>query len=183
MPRSGTKKLKTQSPHDLLVSAFDRADRPEATAADLRRLRRAIEKHPEDVATFTDLVHTALLGVVKARARSPAREEALIHSIRSLQKELGRDSASRPEQLLIAQVAACAVRMHYLEQTQMSCMVSGHEPAVAAYLDKRLSSAQHRYLRAIETLMRVRNLLRGPQVQLNVATHGGQQIVANAGGS
>ena len=43
--------------------------------------------------------------------------------------------------------------------------------------ERRLSAAQRRYLRACESLARVRKLGRTtPALQLNIATHGGQQV-------
>jgi len=45
------------------------------------------------------------------------------------------------------------------------------------HLEGRLSAAQRRHLRAVETLARVRRLLsRIPAVQLNIATQGGQPV-------
>ena len=45
------------------------------------------------------------------------------------------------------------------------------------YWEGRLSAAQRRHLRAVETLARVRRLLsRIPAVQVNIATQGGQQV-------
>lgn len=48
---------------------------------------------------------------------------------------------------------------------------------VVLYWEKRLSSTQHRYLRAVESLARVRQLTRNANaVQINIAGPGGQQL-------
>ena len=41
-------------------------------------------------------------------------------------------------------------------------------------------TVQRRYLRAIETLARVRKLMVLPMMQINIAAEGGQQVVSNA---
>jgi hypothetical protein len=48
--------------------------------------------------------------------------------------------------------------------------------------ERILASKEARYLRAIETLARVRRLLKLPQVQMNVALDGGQQVNVQSGG-
>ena len=59
-------------------------------------------------------------------------------------------------------------------------MADGCSLASASYWERKLSAIQHRYLRAIETLSRVRKLMGVPMVQINIATEGGQQVVSNA---
>jgi len=47
----------------------------------------------------------------------------------------------------------------------------------AHFLEKRLNAAQWRFLRAVETLARVRKIARRtPPLQVNIATQGGQQV-------
>jgi len=44
-------------------------------------------------------------------------------------------------------------------------------------LNRRLAASQRRYLRACETLARVRKMVRTtPALQVNIATAGGQQV-------
>ncbi len=93
---------------------------------------------------------------------------------------LGYDRASPVERLLIEQVAACYLRLNITEQSFEGVMGQEHTFKLGAYWEKKLAAAQHRYLRAIETLARVRKLLGGPAVQFNIAAHGGQQVVNNA---
>ena len=50
----------------------------------------------------------------------------------------------------------------------------------SSHWERKLSSVQRRYLRAIETLARVRKLMGIPMVQINIATEGGKQVVSNA---
>ncbi len=52
--------------------------------------------------------------------------------------------------------------------------------AAASYWERKLSTVQYRYLRAIETLARVRKLMGVPMLQINITAEGGQQVVSNA---
>jgi hypothetical protein len=47
--------------------------------------------------------------------------------------------------------------------------------------ERVLASKEARYLRAIETLARVRRLLRLPAVQVNIAAEGSQQVNVQQG--
>jgi hypothetical protein len=43
------------------------------------------------------------------------------------------------------------------------------------YWERRISMTQKRYLKAIETLARIRKIT-GPGIQVNISTSGGQQV-------
>lgn len=81
--------------------------------------------------------------------------------------------ANALERSLIQHVVLCWLRLHDCELRYHTMM--GSEPTIAQanYWEKKLSANQARYLRAVETLARVRKL--ELKVQINVA---GQQIVA-----
>ncbi len=70
------------------------------------------------------------------------------------------------------------LRLQFFEQTYTRNYNTGDGVsfAKAAYLEKRLSATQRRYLRAVESLSRVQGLLARAGVQINVAQ---QQLVVN----
>ena len=98
--------------------------------------------------------------------------------LRRLRESLGAAEASPVERLLIDQVVVCHLRMHLTEQWYQSAMQGCSLPC-AAFCERKLSAVQRRYLRAIETLSRVRTLIGVPLVQVNIASGGAQQLVKN----
>jgi hypothetical protein len=82
--------------------------------------------------------------------------------------------------MLIEQIALCWLRLSIVEVRHADHTTSGSIGiSQADYWDRALSAAQRRYLRAIESLARVRRLLHPNAVQVNI---GAQQVnVANMG--
>ena len=102
----------------------------------------------------------------------------MLAEVVALKKELGFGTAPPLERLLIEQVATARLRLVHAEHTYNQCVVGQSIPlAVAVYRDNLLSSTQARFLRAIETLARVRRLARNtPALQINIANDGGKQV-------
>ena len=95
-----------------------------------------------------------------------------------LAKRLDHDTAPPIERLLIDHILTVRLRLIHAETCYNSNVV-GKPISVsqAQYWDDLLSSTQTRFLRAIETLARVRRLARNtPALQINIANEGGQQV-------
>ena len=78
----------------------------------------------------------------------------------AMRQDLGYEEASALDRLLIDQVVLCWLRLHYVEF---------HHTAISNrdHWERKLSATQRRYLRACETLARVRRL-RLPSMQINI---------------
>jgi len=81
------------------------------------------------------------------------------------------------EQMLIEEVLLCWLRLIIWEYKLTELDIEGMTLTKAEFWDKRLSGAQRRYLRACETLARVRRLTRNnPALQVNIAAQDGKQV-------
>jgi hypothetical protein len=81
------------------------------------------------------------------------------------------------EQMLIEEVLLCWLRLIIWEYKLTELDIEGMTLIKAEFWDKRLSGAQRRYLRACETLARVRRLTRNnPALQVNIAAQDGKQV-------
>lgn len=89
--------------------------------------------------------------------------------------ELGYNEAPALEQLLIEHLITCWLHLQEVELKYHNVTKESIPLTVGDYWERRLSATQRRYLRACETLARVRRLLR-PTIQVNVAAEGGQQV-------
>ncbi len=95
------------------------------------------------------------------------RSGTLHDEIERLRRSLGEPDVSPMERLLIDQVVICYLRMNLTEQYYENAMTDGCSLAARSYWERKLSTVQRRYLRSIETLARVRKLMR--QIAMRIA--------------
>jgi hypothetical protein len=96
-----------------------------------------------------------------------------------LKKELGYESAPALEKLLIDHILTARTRLYWVEHRYTQRI---YENTISfeggTWWDNLLSSANNRFLRAVETLARVRRLAKNsPLFQVNIANEGGRQFV------
>jgi hypothetical protein len=150
------------------------------TEADRAAMRKLMLAEPERFRDIGDLCEWAFERAVEHYA---GKHTILAESIKGqrdiLRADFGYADALPPERLLIDEIALSRLR-HY--QAVSRHERAGTEPmplATAEYWEKKVSSTQRRYLRAIETLARVGKLLRSVTVQLNI----GEKQLNVAGGN
>lgn len=148
-----------------------RVDTENPEEADIEVLRLKLKEYPNLWRLAGDLANRAALHIVDELKAVSSVRESLESGVAALKDELGYWEAPLAEKLLIEQVVLCWLRHNLLEYRYGS--ISGGN---ADYLDRRLSASQRRFLRACETLARVRRLTGRPAVQVNIATKGGQQV-------
>src|SRR5918997_398848 len=95
------------------------------------------------------------------------------HALQAMRDGLGYQDAPHLERLLIEQVTLAWFDLDTVQMLYGQLTSDGHKYLSGASWDRRLNSAQQRYLRAIETLARVRRLSRVTPLQINI---GGQQV-------
>jgi hypothetical protein len=156
------------------------------------RMSKAKEPDPKDVARFRELAVAHPYLWPYASQVSQGMREYIVNLVTDgrarafilagldiLKKELGHDSAPALEKLLIDHILTARTRLYWVEQvyTRQICE-NTNAPAAGAWADNLLTSAHNRFLRAVETLAKVRRLARNsPLFQLNIANEGGRQFV------
>ena len=153
---------------------FQRVDKAKPKSEDIEQLREVLTQYPALSQLGGNLARQVETQILLHAC--PTQQSARI-SIEKyceyLRNQWGYESASPLERTLIEHVALCWLRFHLTELRYESTMQDNLTLAQADYLERKLSTHQRRYLRAIETLARIRKL--GVNVQINVAQ---QQIVA-----
>ncbi len=164
------------------LDLVEKTDRHSPKPADLAALRAMLQENPELWRVAGDLAHTAALAVVAQMRAYPLVAESLKRGWDVMKDELGHQLASPLERLLIEQVILCWLHLNAAELEYADVIGGSSFAHVVDHWERRLSSAQARYLRACETLARIRKLARStPALQVNIAADGGQQInVASA---
>lgn len=147
------------------------------STADIEALRAFLKRHPRQLAIMGDLAKNAALQLIGGPDVPPFARESLRHDWHVLQDELGYQVAPPLERLLIEQVLLCWLRHNILEFEHASADNKGMSPTRGDFWNRRLAASQRRYLRACETLARVRKMVRStPALQVNIAAAGGQQV-------
>jgi len=156
-----------------IKAAVRKAGRTSATEQDLAALRKALDAHPDAWRILGDLAQLAMDSVVDYFYKPMGEDaEGYRQSARraagAIKRDLGYRTASPLEDLLIEQVAICWLRV-YVAEIYVTLAKEGES---LDYWNRQIAAAQGRYLRAIETLARVRRL-GVPAVQVNI---GAQQV-------
>jgi hypothetical protein len=145
----------------------------EIAAADQAALRQAFAEHPGIWRVVGDVALQAQRQMIAKYAAQPVVQEAITAGIRAMGRDLGRDQAPMLEQLLIDQVLCCWLNQYDVQARYTRAHAGEITWASSEAWEKRLSSAQRRYLRACETLARVRKLAQAGPLQVNI---GAQQV-------
>ena len=143
---------------------------------DVQRYRNLAVAHPDRWRSVTALGEVVRNHFIKSLASGGASRAYVMAELDLLKKEMGYNSSSSVEKLLIEQILTTKLHLHHAEHIFNEKSMESTTLAVGEYWQRFLSSAQRRHLRAIETLVRVRRLMRGgPLVQVNINNAGSGQ--------
>ncbi len=129
--------------------------------ADVEELREMLSDHRglalwRMVGGIAQAVELTMLS--RASFLTPALRECWSERLRQTRLDLGYNNAPEAEQLLIAHVALCWLRLNLVEHGYTSNTSGEHTLTAGIYWEKRLTAAQRRYTRAVETLAKVQAL-------------------------
>lgn len=156
-----------------LRALVDRVNKKKPDAADVRALRAFFDEHPQIWRITGDLAEQANLNMIETMQAPKSMKESLIVGLSAMAAELTQPGDGALERLIIGQIVGCWLRLSFVEYAYGRGTAEGNfNMAQGAYWEKRVSAAQRRYLRAVESLARVRRL-RLPAVQVNI---GAQQV-------
>jgi hypothetical protein len=143
---------------DELHGIVRRADVQNPSRADRAALKKFFDDHPgllewlPAASTLPERVLIEKLSPLWATAEIIRREN------QALRDELGYESASMIERLMIDRIVVCKLRLAYVENYSAEAMSPGHSLKESDYADKLLTRAHRRYESAMESLARLRKL-------------------------
>lgn len=128
--------------------------------ADRDELRRLLRENPRKWKWAGDVARRATDHVVKTYSgRNAFSQESQARAVEVMREEYGHKTASPMERMLIEQIIICWLRLNSLEMVHTSKTFESHTTETGLYWDRRLTSAQRRFTRAVETLAKVRKHL------------------------
>jgi hypothetical protein len=165
---------------DTLRALCAAADAEHPAPGALAALRTYFKQHPQSWQIVGDLGSITRVMMLDQLVALPSLQLEVQARLHGLRRDLQREGDSMVEQLAIEAILTAwldyqltALRFSKNEQSGMSFKQAEH-------WQKRLTRTQGRYLRALETLARIRKL--GISIQVNIAAAGGQQINLAGGG-
>lgn len=129
--------------------------------ADIERLETYLTKHPQTMQALGNLANQVMTVVIDNAFSSATTSVSVASFTASMRIDLGYKQATVIERGLIDHVILCWLRLYVAEfhYEQFSKNASLDR---ALFWEKALTQNQKRYLRAVETLARVRRLMKDP---------------------
>lgn len=172
---------RTQHPQYEILKLYDKmALVKEPDAKDVERFRELAITNP-GLWPFTTQLSQGLRQRIVGLIASGNARALMLAEIDILEQELGYASATGLEKLLLDHILTARVRLYWVEHlyTYKVCE-SKFSLEAGAWWDNLLSATHNRFLRAVETLARVRRLAKSNSLfQFNIANVGGRQIVVS----
>ena len=161
------------TPIDALQAVNSIVKRDDLGPEEIEQLRQLFREIPEMWKLY-DVGSAIAKDAMKTICDSPKMTMLLEANFNGFKKELGYDHASPLEKRLIDFAALCWLRWQQTESVYTAALSddSSENSSRVDYYEKRLSASQRRYLRALETLARVRRM-NIPSLQVNI---GGSQV-------
>ena len=169
---------KTPDPWDKIEELRNRLDKAkDPDPNDVERLRRLAVETPGVLGSAVSGTQSIRQQLIEKVSHGVTRA-IMLAEVDKLKKELDYDAAPPLEQLIIDQILTVRLRLTHTEHCYNRSIVNQTTSLqVGEYWDNLLTSNQARFLRAIETLARVRRLTRNtPAFQINIAHEGGRQV-------
>lgn len=135
--------------------------------ADVQALQTLIAGHPEVWQQLGDLAFHAQEGILRLASNQLLVQAAIRKSAEELRHSLTLSSDTPVERLMVAHCVTSFLLHSAVERRYAEAHKFGMSPEDSLYWEKRLNAAQHRFLRAVETLTRLRRMS-APLMQVNI---------------
>lgn len=143
-----------------------RTDKENPKPEDLEALKKSFDELPGIALATGNLNKQVFREILDLTVgKSAFAKEAAQRYIREMKKQLGFDSSTFIEKMLIDEIVMRWLRLTYIENLHSRNLHESHTYARGLYYDKRLHLAQKRYLTAIEALAKTRKLIAGAQAK------------------
>lgn len=164
------------------VELINRCMQKKPSRTDIRELRSILEKVPQLYKVVMDIGEVVQIQLIQKIVEQGAAQISMQSQTEIMRSGLGYEQSTLLEQLLIENIIICWLRLQWVEYQLSGFMDDGgsNRMSEVTYWERRLSIAQQRFLRASNSLAKIRKLTRGT-VQINIASNGGQQV--NVAGS
>lgn len=146
-----------------LAELVNAVDREKPTVEDQQQLSAYFKDNPHVVDALGNLVHLAQANLIKNSFGLKSVQLSVGAKLQQMRDDMGFKQAGSVERSLIEHVCLCWLRLYDCELRYHMAMQNNPSMKQGKYWEGRLSANQRRYLRSVETLERVRKLMRPDQ--------------------
>jgi hypothetical protein len=159
------------------LEVVERAYKKKPTPKDLAELRKWIDEFPELWRLIFDTARVIEDNFIKNMAQDEASVIAMQKNTEEIRQGFEYETSSMMEKMLIDNIIISWLAVQYANYQLTARMGQNEKTVILEFWERRLTTMQRRYLRACETLVKVRRLLsKKPAIQVNIAAKGGQQV-------
>ena len=164
----------SKTKHDELYELYRLTDKAKPKPEDVQALRDFLIANPKKALYIGDLAIQAETQLLhQAFSDNKGGEVACDEVLHLMRKSLGIDTATALEKPLIYHVCLCWLRLQLFEIKYTQGTGGSLTLEQGMYWEKKLAAHQKRYLKAVETLGRIRKL--NLNIQINI---GEKQLIA-----
>ena len=149
---------KEQLPSYQLAILIERANRGKNNGPEVEELRKFIDEHPDLANKHCVVAYSVRLGLMRKVSKEPGNFELFEREYELRRDQLGWKGASPIEQLMIERIMLCWVRLLWTEHYNGSFMQPSIPMRESEYADKMFTRAYNRYVKAIESLAKLRQV-------------------------
>ncbi len=143
-----------------LAKFVERTNQPNPNPEDLALLEKVFDSMPSLHRSNGNLQKHIFDEIFKnATAHSAFIRSAAERRIEEMKTELGYETSTFLEQMLIDEVLMRWLRLQVSDREHKNTTNNAHSVSLGMYAEKRLHLAQKRYLRSVETLSKVRKMI------------------------
>lgn len=154
------------APTDGFRELVEKTNKAKPKESDMVALRAYFDEHPAFAASIGNTQKMIFNSILESAAgESEFGRETMRRFIANMKTELGYQTSTFVEQMLIDEIAMRWLRLQVMENDHKNTTYREHRFTEGMYYDKRLHLAQARYLKAIETLAKVRKMIAQTQAK------------------
>ena len=136
----------------------ERANRGKENGPEVRELRKFLDDHKEFADQHNVFVYSVRMSLMRKLAHVPGNFELLEREYHVQRNRLGWADAGPIERLMIERIMLCWLRLHWVEHYNGGFMQPSVSMRESEYADKMLSRAHSRYVKALESLAKLRQV-------------------------
>lgn len=142
-----------------------RIDKGNPSPEDLQALSKELDRKPQLWRSIGNYQNKVFKTVLREVDQSVVVRECGERHVEEMKTELGYHSSTFVEKMLIDEIIMRWLRLVMADNAYTIAVQQSHSVATGMYHEKRLGLAQKRYLRAIDTLARVRKMIAQTQAK------------------
>lgn len=145
-----------------LVEKIEKENPKESDIKALRKLAKSDDLLFQSIGNYGQSVYQEIL---ETSIDNKILIEGVDLYISQMKTELGYENSTFVEKMLIDEIAVRWLSLQHISRLHHLKLIGSHSSSDGNYWDKRLNASQHRYLKAISSLTKVRKMIATAQAK------------------